>query len=96
MIEKGGHWFRLRTPHKAFNRHIGSLAGAHVTPDSQVVDAAQWNERWSGNGFPRRQTARFVASLMGAWLNRASSPTGLRHRPSASTASRWISNTCAS
>ena len=64
VIEKAGIGFRLRTPHKAFNRHIGSLAGAHVTPDGQVVDAAQWNAQ-VGQWLPTAADRAYVASLMG-------------------------------
>ncbi|MFO1265183.1 MAG: benzoyl-CoA 2,3-epoxidase subunit BoxB [Rhodoferax sp.] len=64
VIEKAGIGFRLRTPHKAFNRHIGSLAGSHVTPDGQVVDAAQWNAL-VGQWLPTAADRTFVASLMG-------------------------------
>src|SRR5690606_23209258 len=33
IIEKAGIPFRLKVPHKAFNRQIGSLAGIKVSPD---------------------------------------------------------------
>jgi benzoyl-CoA 2,3-dioxygenase component B len=64
VIEKAGIPFRLVAPHKAFNRKIGTLAGANVTPDGRVVSAAEWaqNEK---NWLPSAEDRAFVASLMG-------------------------------
>ena len=64
VIEKAGIPFRLQTPHKAFHRNIGSLAGTHVAPDGRVVSAAQWNAQVS-EWLPSAQDRAFVASLMG-------------------------------
>ena len=64
VIEKAGIPFRLVAPHKAFNRKIGSLAGANVTPDGRVVSAAEWaalEKTW----LPSAEDRAFVASLMG-------------------------------
>ena len=64
VIEKAGIPFRLQTPHKAFHRNIGALAGVKVSPDGQVVGEAEWNSRvdtWLPSGNDRA----FVASLMG-------------------------------
>ena len=64
VIEKAGIPFRLKTPHKAFHRNIGSLSGAKVSPDGRVVSEAEWKARvdeWLPSGADRA----FVASLMG-------------------------------
>jgi benzoyl-CoA 2,3-dioxygenase component B len=64
VIEKAGIPFRLRVPHKAFNRRIGSLAVVRVAPDGRVVHDHEWNasvEQW----LPTDEDRAFVASLMG-------------------------------
>jgi benzoyl-CoA 2,3-dioxygenase component B len=64
VIEKAGIPFRLKAPHKAFHRNIGSLAGAKVSPDGRVLSEAEWNARvdqWLPSGGDRA----FVSSLMG-------------------------------
>ena len=37
IIEKAGIPFRLKAPHKAFNRRIGPLSAARIDPDGNVV-----------------------------------------------------------
>jgi len=64
VIEKAGIPFRLKTPHKAFHRNIGSLAGLKVSPEGQIVSDAEWSARvheW----LPSASDRAFVASLMG-------------------------------
>jgi len=64
VIEKAGIPFRLKTPHKAFHRNIGSLAGLKVSPEGQIVSDAEWAARvheW----LPSAADRAFVASLMG-------------------------------
>ena len=64
VIEKAGIAFRLKVPHKAFHRNIGTLAGARVSPEGRVVTEAEWNanvDAWLPSGADRA----FVASLMG-------------------------------
>ena len=64
VIEKAGIPFRLKTPHKAFHRNIGSLAGLKVSPEGQIVSEAEWAARvheW----LPSAADRAFVASLMG-------------------------------
>ncbi len=64
VIEKAGIPFRLKVPHKAFNRQIGTLAGLRVSPEGQVVSEAEWNahkDEW----LPSAEDRAFVASLMG-------------------------------
>ena len=55
---------RLVTPHKAFNRNIGSLAGTRVAPDGRVLSQNEWNamvDQW----LPTAADRAYVASLMG-------------------------------
>jgi len=64
VIEKAGIPFKLKVPHKAFHRNIGTLAGVKVSPDGHVVSASEWNakvDEWLPSGGDRA----FVASLMG-------------------------------
>jgi benzoyl-CoA 2,3-dioxygenase component B len=64
VIEKAGIPFRLKTPHKAFHRNIGSLAGVKVSPDGTVISDAAWEakvDEW----LPSASDRAFVASLMG-------------------------------
>lgn len=87
IIEKHGLAFRLSAPHKAFNRRIGQLAGVHVTPDGEVVSAAEWQAR-AEHWLPGAADRAFVASLMGRvvepgrfanWI--APPPTGVNRQP---------------
>jgi benzoyl-CoA 2,3-dioxygenase component B len=64
VIEKAGIPFRLKTPHKAFHRNIGSLAGVKVSPEGRVVSEAEWRakvDEW----LPSASDRAFVSSLMG-------------------------------
>ncbi|HKY91943.1 MAG TPA: benzoyl-CoA 2,3-epoxidase subunit BoxB [Nevskiaceae bacterium] len=64
VIEKAGLPFRLKVPHKAFNRQIGTLAGLRVSPEGRPVSQAEWDanvSRW----LPTAEDRAFVASLMG-------------------------------
>jgi benzoyl-CoA 2,3-dioxygenase component B len=64
VIEKAGIPFRLKTPHKAFHRNIGGLAGVKVSPEGRVVSEAEWAaqvDQW----LPSTTDRAFVASLMG-------------------------------
>ncbi|HEX4596201.1 MAG TPA: benzoyl-CoA 2,3-epoxidase subunit BoxB [Burkholderiaceae bacterium] len=64
VIEKAGIGFRLKVPHKAFHRRIGTLAQVKVAPDGAVVSDTEWNaniDRW----LPTDSDRSFVASLMG-------------------------------
>lgn len=64
VLEKHGVAFRLSTPHKAFNRKIGSLSEIRVSPDGQLLTEEQWRvhqDAW----LPTAEDRAFVASLMG-------------------------------
>jgi benzoyl-CoA 2,3-epoxidase subunit B len=64
LIEKAGLPFRLTTPHKAFHRNIGSLAGVKVSPDGRVVSEAEWKAKFD-EWLPSEQDRNYVTSLMG-------------------------------
>jgi benzoyl-CoA 2,3-dioxygenase component B len=64
VIEKAGIPFRLTTPHKAFHRNIGALAGVKVSPDGRVISQNEWNAMVD-NWLPSESDRAYVASLMG-------------------------------
>lgn len=64
VIEKAGIPFKLKTPHKAFHRNIGTLAGVKVSPDGRVVSDAEWKANVD-NWLPSGNDRAFVDSLMG-------------------------------
>ena len=64
IIDKSGIAFRLRAPHKAFNRRIGPLAAVRVDPEGNVVSEADWAQR-QAQWLPSPEDRAFVASLMG-------------------------------
>jgi benzoyl-CoA 2,3-epoxidase subunit B len=64
LIEKAGISYRLTTPHKAFHRNIGALAGVKVSPDGRVLSEAEWKaqvDTW----LPSESDRAYVTSLMG-------------------------------
>ena len=64
VIEKAGLEFRLTTPHKAFNRKIGTLSKVRVSPDGKLLSEQAWQagvEQW----LPSESDRAYVASLMG-------------------------------
>jgi benzoyl-CoA 2,3-dioxygenase component B len=64
VIEKAGITFRLKAPHKAFNRRIGPLSAARIDPEGNVLGEADWTHRhlqW----LPSAADRAYVASLMG-------------------------------
>jgi benzoyl-CoA 2,3-dioxygenase component B len=64
VIDKAGIPFRLKVPHKAFNRNIGALSSAKVSPDGRVVSQTEWNAQ-ADHWLPTMGDRAFVASLMG-------------------------------
>ena len=64
VIDKAGLPFRLKVPHKAFHREIGSLSQVRVAPDGRVISEAEWNAN-EANWLPTAADRAFVASLMG-------------------------------
>jgi benzoyl-CoA 2,3-dioxygenase component B len=64
IIQKAGIPFTLAAPHKAFNRKIGPLSAAKISPAGQVLSEAEWTHhhlQW----LPSVEDRAFVASLMG-------------------------------
>jgi len=64
VLEKAGVDFRLKVPHKAFNRKIGTFANVRVSPDGNVIDEATWKAH-EREWLPTPEDRAFVASLMG-------------------------------
>ncbi len=64
VIEKAGLPFRLRVPHKAFNRQIGTLSGVRIAPDGRPLTQAEWDAN-VGAWLPTPADLAFVAALMG-------------------------------
>ena len=63
IIKAYGIDVELRLPHPAFHRKVGNFAGAHVTPEGEVVGEAEWDGRralW----LPSVEDYAFVRSLM--------------------------------
>jgi benzoyl-CoA 2,3-dioxygenase component B len=87
VMEKAGISFRLTTPHKAFNRHIGSFADFRVSPDGRVISQAEWQANVK-SWLPSEEDRAYVASLMGRvvepgkmanWI--APPPIGINRQP---------------
>ncbi|MGZ3443313.1 MAG: benzoyl-CoA 2,3-epoxidase subunit BoxB, partial [Polyangia bacterium] len=64
IIEKSGIAFRLKAPHKAFNRKIGALAGIRMSPEGRVVSESEWKAH-EAEWLPSDADRAFVSSLMG-------------------------------
>jgi len=71
VIEKAGIDFRLKVPHKAFNRKIGALSGVKVSPDGRVVSDREWN-MYADQWLATEEDRAYVASLMGRVVEPAS------------------------
>jgi benzoyl-CoA 2,3-dioxygenase component B len=56
IIQKAGIPFTLAAPHKAFNRKIGPLSAAKISPQGQVLSEAEWTHHHL-HGCPRSRTA---------------------------------------
>ena len=69
VMKKHGVDFQLELPHKGFNRQIGSLARARISPDGRAVS----EEEWQANArawLPTAEDRAFVQSLMGRVIER--------------------------
>jgi hypothetical protein len=95
IIQKAGIPFVLGAPHKAFNRKIGPLSAAKISPDGKVLSEADWTHHHL-HWLPSVEDRAFVASLMGRVAEPESTPTGSRRRRAGSTTRRWTSSTCGS
>jgi benzoyl-CoA 2,3-dioxygenase component B len=87
VLEKQGIEARLVLPHKAFNRRIGSFAGARIALDGRVIGEKEWKAH-EREWLPTQEDRAFVASLMGpvvepglfaSWI--APPATGINGRP---------------
>ena len=78
VIEKAGLPYRLQTPHKAFNRRIGTLAGVACRPDGRVVSEAEW----------KANEQRVAADRRGPRVRRIADGPRRRARASSRTGSR--------
>jgi benzoyl-CoA 2,3-epoxidase subunit B len=63
-LQKRGVDFRFTVPHKAFNRQIGPLAGARISPEGRVVSVAAWDDNIR-SWLPTPEDRGYVQSLMG-------------------------------
>lgn len=63
VIEAAGIEFRLRLPHRAFNRHIGLYAGLHVNPDGDIISEDEW-ARGKADWLPTPEDRDYLRSLM--------------------------------
>ena len=64
VIQKHGVDFKLTLPHKGFNRQIGSLSGARISPEGKVLTQQEWDAN-VGAWLPTAEDRVFVQSLMG-------------------------------
>jgi benzoyl-CoA 2,3-dioxygenase component B len=55
--------YRLKLPHRVFNRQIGSFANLPATPDGALIDSEQWAGR-KREWLPTEEDHAFIASLM--------------------------------
>jgi benzoyl-CoA 2,3-dioxygenase component B len=87
VLEKNGSSFRLTTPHKTFNRKIGSFSSLRISPEGQPISEAEWQANVR-NWLPSEEDRAFVASLMGRvvepgkmanWI--APPPVGINRQP---------------
>ncbi len=62
-LEQAGLPHRLTLPHEGFNRKVGAFAGHWVSPDGELMEAADW-ERRSSEWLPAPADRDRVAALM--------------------------------
>jgi benzoyl-CoA 2,3-dioxygenase component B len=86
-LAEAGLEFRLRLPHRGFNRSIGLYAGFHVTPEGEPISAEEWNRR-RDDRLPSASDRAYVAGLMkqvsapgrmANWI--AAPPRGIDNKP---------------
>ena len=63
IIEKAEIDFRIKQPHKAFNRRIGEFADLHVSTEGEVMDAKTWTSR-QYEWLPTESDLKFLVDLM--------------------------------
>ena len=55
--------YRLKLPHAAFHRNIGSFVGVPVTPDGKVISQSEWDKR-RDEWLPSEADKAYIQSLM--------------------------------
>ena len=79
--------FRVKLPHRSFNRNIGIYAGFHVTPEGEPITEEEWNRR-RDEWLPSDSDRAYIASLMkpvhesgkmANWI--AAPPRGIDNKP---------------
>ncbi|MEC8086968.1 MAG: benzoyl-CoA 2,3-epoxidase subunit BoxB [Pseudomonadota bacterium] len=63
VIEKSGHDFQFKLPHRGFNRAIGNFAEVKVSPDGRVISEAEWTKN-ATDWMPTESDREFVKALM--------------------------------
>jgi benzoyl-CoA 2,3-dioxygenase component B len=63
ILERAGLPQRLALPHPGFNRKVGTFAGAHISPDGEVLPEEVW-ESHRATWLPTDVDRTFVRSLM--------------------------------
>jgi benzoyl-CoA 2,3-dioxygenase component B len=64
VLQKQGVEAEIALPHKAFNRRIGSIAGARIGPDGSIIGEDEWRAH-EREWLPTEDDRAYVASLMG-------------------------------
>jgi benzoyl-CoA 2,3-dioxygenase component B len=54
---------RLHLPHSAFNRKVGAFSGIEATPQGEILNAGEWEQR-KGQWLPTDTDKTFIRSLM--------------------------------
>jgi benzoyl-CoA 2,3-dioxygenase component B len=62
-LQEAGLEQRLALPHEGFNRRVGTYSGHYVSPDGELLSAAQWEQR-AGDWLPSDADRAAVAALM--------------------------------
>jgi len=62
-LAEAGLDFRMKLPHRSFNRNIGIYAGFHVTPEGEPISEEEWNRR-KDEWLPSDSDRAYIASLM--------------------------------
>ena len=63
ILAEAGLPHRLRLPHVAFNRQVGTFAGIEASPDGDILTSDEWARR-KGEWLPTEVDKTFVRSLM--------------------------------
>ena len=86
-LAEAGLAFRVKLPHRSFNRNIGIYAGFHVTSEGEPISEEEWNRRrdeWLPSGPDRAYIASLMKPVnepgkMANWI--AAPPRGIDNKP---------------